>query len=80
MVLLPPLLDLLVLPLDHALLLEEPIHYLELGIAPLSRKMVDLVPVIPMVAHHRLPSCALQLSEFLLNLHHQDQLALLESH
>ena len=55
MVLLPPSLDLLVLLLDHALLLEEPVHHLELGVAPLSRKMVDLVPIIPLVAHHLLP-------------------------
>jgi hypothetical protein len=79
-VLLPPSLDLLVLPLDHALLLNEPVHHLELGVAPLSRKMVDLVPVIPVVAHHLLPSCVLRPSKFLLHLHHQDQLTLLESH
>jgi hypothetical protein len=34
-VLLPPLLDLPVLPLDSAPLLEVPIHHLELGDAPL---------------------------------------------
>jgi hypothetical protein len=39
------------LPLDHAPLLEVPIHHLELGDAPESRKKVDLVPVVPMVAH-----------------------------
>jgi hypothetical protein len=79
-VLLPPSLDLLVLPLDHALLLEVLVHRLELGDAPLSRKMVDLVPVIHVVTHYLLPMCALRPSEFLLHLHHQDQLALLESH
>jgi hypothetical protein len=78
--LLPPSLDLLVLPLDHALLLEEPDHHLELGVAPLSRMMVDLIPVIPVVAHHLLSSCVLRPSKFLVHLHYQDQLALLESH
>jgi hypothetical protein len=63
-VLLPPSLDLLVLPLDHALLLEVPIYRLELGNAPLLRKMVDLLHVVPVVAHHRTPLCALRLSAF----------------
>jgi hypothetical protein len=79
-VLLLPSLDLPVLPLGHALLLDVPIHHLELGDAPLSRKMVDIVSVVPMVAPRLLPSCALRPSEFLLHLCHQDQLALLESH
>jgi hypothetical protein len=79
-VLLPPSLDPLVLPLDHALLLEVPIHHLELGDAPLLRKMADLAPVVPMVAHRLSPSCALRSLELLLHLCHQDQLALLESH
>jgi hypothetical protein len=79
-VLLPPSLVLLVLPLDHVLLLEEPVHYLELGDAPLLRKMVDLALIVPVVAHHLSPSCALRPSEHLLHLSHQDQLALLESH
>jgi hypothetical protein len=51
-VLLPPSLVLLVLPLDHALLLEEPVHHLEFGDAPLLRKMADLALVVPVVAHH----------------------------
>jgi hypothetical protein len=42
--------------------------------------MVDLVPVVPVVAHHLSPSCALRPSELLLHLYHQVQLALLESH
>jgi hypothetical protein len=51
MVLLPPLLGLLVFPLDHTPPLEEPVHHLELGNAPLLRKRVDLALVVPMVAH-----------------------------
>jgi hypothetical protein len=66
-----------VLPLDPVPLLEVPIHRLELGDAPVSRKKVDLVPAVPVVAHHLSPSCALRPSELHL---HQDQLALLESH
>ena len=80
MVLLPPSLDLPMLPLDLALLLEVPVHHLELGDAPVSRKKADLVPVVPMVAHHLLPSYALRSSELHLHLCHQDQLAFLESH
>ena len=80
MVLLPPLLDLLVLPLDHALLLAVPVHHLELGAAPSWRKMADLAPIVPVVAHHLSPLCALRPSELHLHLCHQDQLALLESH
>jgi hypothetical protein len=79
-VLLPPSLDLPVLPLVPALLLEVPVHHLELGDAPVSRKRVDLVPVVTVVAHHLSPSCALRPSELHLHLYHQDQLALLESH
>jgi hypothetical protein len=75
-VLLPPSFDLLVLPLDHTPLLEVLVHHLELGDAPVSRKKADLVPVVPMVAHHRSPSCALRPSELHLHLCHQDQLAL----
>ena len=80
MVLLPPLLVLLVLPLDHTPLLEEPVHRLELGDAPSLRKKVDLVLVVPVVTHHLSPSCILWPSEHHLHVCHQDQLALLESH
>jgi hypothetical protein len=79
-VLLPPSLVLPMLPLDHVPLLEVPVHRLELEDAPLWRKMADLALVVPVVAHHLSPSCALRLSEHHLNLCHQDQLALLESH
>jgi hypothetical protein len=79
-VFLPPSLDLPMLPLDPALLLEVPVHRLELGNAPLSRKMVDLLHVVHVVAHRLSPSCALRPSELLLHLCHQDQLTLLESH
>jgi hypothetical protein len=79
-VLLPPSLVLPVLPLDPVPLLEVPIHRLELEDAPLWRKMADLAPVVPMVAHHQSPLCALQPLEHHLHLCHQDQLALLESH
>jgi hypothetical protein len=79
-VLLPPLLVLLVLPLDHAPLLDVPVHHLELGDAPASRKKIDLVPIVLVVAHHLSPSCALRPLELHLHLYHQDQLALLESH
>jgi hypothetical protein len=68
------------LPLGLAPLLEVPVHRLGLGDAPLSRKKVDLVPAVPVVAHHLSPSCALRPSELHLHLYHQDQLALLESH
>jgi hypothetical protein len=79
-VLLPPKPVLLVLPLDHAPLLEVPVLHLELGDALASRKKADLVLVVPMVAHHLSPSCALRPLELHLHLYHQDQLALLESH
>jgi hypothetical protein len=79
-VLLPPLLGLLVLPLDHKPPLEEPVHHLELGGAPSLRKRVDLALVVPMVAHLQSPWCELRPLEHHLYLHHQDQLALLESH
>jgi hypothetical protein len=69
-----------VLALDPAPLLEVPIHRLELGDAPVSRKKVDLVPAVPMVAHLLSPSFALRPLELHLHLCHQDQLALLESH
>jgi hypothetical protein len=77
---LPPQLVLHVLPLDHAPLLEVPVHHLELGDAPVLSKRVDLVPAVPVVTHLLSPSCALRPSEFHLHLCHQDQLALLESH
>jgi hypothetical protein len=79
-VLLPPSLDLPMLPLDPALLLEVPVHRLELGDAPLLRKMVDLLHVVPVVTHRLSPSCALRPLELHPHLCHQDQLALLESH
>jgi hypothetical protein len=79
-VLLPPPLDLPMLPLDPALLLEVPVHHLELGDAPVSRKKVDLAPIVPVAAHHLSPSCALWPLELHPHLCHQDQLALLESH
>jgi hypothetical protein len=79
-VLLPSALVVPMLPLDPVPLLEVPVHHLELENAPLWRKMADLALVVPMVAHHLLPSCALRLSEHHLHLCHQDQLALLESH
>jgi hypothetical protein len=79
-VLLPPYPVLPVLPLDPAPLLKVPIHRFELGDASLSRKMVDLVPVVLVVAQHLSPSCTLRQSELHLHLYHQDQLAPLESH
>jgi hypothetical protein len=79
-VLLPPLPDLPVPPLDLALLLEVHVYHLELGDALLLWKMVDLLYVVPVVAHLLSPSCALRPSELHLHLCHQDQLALLESH
>jgi hypothetical protein len=69
-----------VLRLDPAPLLEVPVHRLELGDALVSRKKVDLVPIVPVVTHHLSPSCALRPLELHLHLYHQDQLALLESH
>jgi hypothetical protein len=44
-----------VLPLDSCLHLEVPIPHLELGVAPVLGKMVDLDLVVPVVAHHLLP-------------------------
>jgi hypothetical protein len=78
-VLLPPSLVILVLPLDSVPLLEVPVHRLELEDTPLWRKMDDLVPVVPVVAHHQSPLCALRPLEHHLHLCHQDQIALLES-
>jgi hypothetical protein len=75
-VFLPPSLDLPVLSLDPALLLRVPVHRLKLGDAPLLRKMVDLLHVVPVVAHRLSPSCALRPSELHPHLCHQDQLAL----
>jgi hypothetical protein len=66
--------------LDPTPLLEVPVHRLDLGDAPLSRKMVDLASVVHVVVHHLSPLCASRPSELLLHLCHQDQLALLESH
>ena len=60
-VLLPPLLDHLVLPLDHTPPFDEPVHLLELGDAPLLRKKVDLAPFVPVAAHLKLPWCVLRL-------------------
>jgi hypothetical protein len=69
-----------VLPLDYSPLLDEPIHHLEVGFAPLLRKKVDLVPFVPVVAHLQLTWCVWRPLEHLLHLYHQDQqLALLES-
>jgi hypothetical protein len=59
-VLLPPSLVLHVLPLDPVPLLEVPVHRLELEATPLWRKMVDLSLDVPVVAHHRSPSCSLR--------------------
>jgi hypothetical protein len=78
--LLPPYPVLHVLPLDPALLLEVPVHRLELGDALTLMKKVDLALVIPMVAHHLSTLYILRSSELHLCLHHQDQPALLESH
>ena len=50
--LLPPLNDHLVLPLDHTPPLDEHVHLLELGDAPLLRKRVDLAPFVPVALHH----------------------------
>jgi hypothetical protein len=72
-VLLPPLHDHLVLPLDHMPPLDEPVHRLELGDAPLLRKMVDLALFVPVAAHLQSPWCVLRPLERLLHLHHQDQ-------
>jgi hypothetical protein len=64
-VLLPPSLDLPMLPLDPSLFLEVPVHCLELRDALVSRKKADLLPVVPVVAHHLSPSCALRPLELL---------------
>jgi hypothetical protein len=77
-VLLPPRPFLPVLPLDSCLLLEILVPHLELGVAPLLRNRVDLVLIVPAVAHHLSPKSLVRPLE--LHLHHQDQLALLESH
>jgi hypothetical protein len=44
-----------VLPLDLCLHLEVPAPHLELGVAPVLRKMVDPILVVPEVAHHLFP-------------------------
>ena len=43
------------LPLDPTHLLEVPVPHVELGVAPVLRKIVDLVLVVPTIAHHLLP-------------------------
>jgi hypothetical protein len=79
-VLLLPQLGLRVLPLDHMSHLEEPVHHLASGGAPSFRKRVDLSLCVPVVSHFQSPWCELRPLEQHLHLHHQDQLALLESH
>jgi hypothetical protein len=79
-VLLPTYHVLHVLPLDPTLHLEVHVPHLELGDAPMWWKRADLVLVVPVVAHHLSPLFALRPSEPHPHLHHQDQLALLESH
>jgi hypothetical protein len=69
-VLLPLSLVLLVLPLDHTPLLDEPVHHLQLGGASLLSKKVDLDLVVPMVAHLQSPWCVLRPSEHHLHLYH----------
>jgi hypothetical protein len=78
--LLPPYHILHVLPLDPCLHLEVHVSHLELGDAPVLRKMVDLDLIVPAVAHHISPLFALRPLKPHPHLHHQDQLALLESH
>jgi hypothetical protein len=78
--LLPLQLGHLVLPLDHTPLLEGPVRHLELGDAPLLRKKVDLAPCVPMVARLQSPWYESRPLEHHPHLHHQAQLALLESH
>jgi hypothetical protein len=79
-VLLPSYVVLHVLPLDPCLHLEVLVPHLELGDAPVLRKMVDLDLGVPVVAHHLSPLFTLRPLEPHPRLHHQDQLALLESH
>jgi hypothetical protein len=67
-VLFPPLLDHLVPPLDHTPPLDEPVHLLELGDAPLLRKKVDLALFVHVAAHLQSPWCALRPLERLLHL------------
>jgi hypothetical protein len=52
---LPPCLLVHTLPLYPFHRLEVPIPHLEMGVVPLLRKKVDLVLVVPEVAHHILP-------------------------
>jgi hypothetical protein len=54
-VLLSLYLFILVLPFNSCLHLEVPVPHLELGVALVLRKMVDLDLVVPAVAHHLLP-------------------------
>jgi hypothetical protein len=52
--LLPPCLPIHVLILGPCHCIEVPVPYLDLEVAPLLRKMVDLV-LVPTVAHHLSP-------------------------
>jgi hypothetical protein len=70
----------LVLPLDHTPPLEVPVHHLGLGGAPSLRKKADHVPYVPAVTRLQSPWYELRPLEHLPHLHHQAQLALLESH
>jgi hypothetical protein len=45
----------LVLPLDQCHRLEVPVPHLELRVAPSSRKKVDLILGVPVVAHRLSP-------------------------
>jgi hypothetical protein len=69
-----------VLPLDPCPYLEVLVPHLELEDASMLRKMVDLDLIVPAVAHHLSPMFILRLLEPHYHLHHQDQLALLDSH
>jgi hypothetical protein len=51
----PPFLLVLVLPLDPCHRLDVPVPHLELRVAPLLRKKVDLALVVSMVAHRISP-------------------------
>jgi hypothetical protein len=70
----------LVLPLDPCHRLSVLVPHLELGVAPLWRKKVDLALVVPMVVHRLLLWSSWQPSEPHVHLYHQDKLALFESH
>jgi hypothetical protein len=79
-VLLPLQLGHLVLPLDHTPPLEVPVHHLGLEGAPSLRKKAALVPCVPAVACLQSPWYESRPLEHLPHLHHQAQLALMESH